>query len=414
MRFCSLHTLICFGIAKAALSVSATSFDPPGLFLTFAEDPSTSMVIDWQTEEADQGREILHWRGVDDAHWNLARGQEIPFPFSDRMIHRVALSGLEPGSEYVFHFGIDSRVFRFRTLPDNFDRPLRLIFGGDTRHRQEWMEAVNREALKLDPDLIVWGGDLAYADGREDRIDRWYEWFDANKNTLIHDDGRVVPILVGVGNHEVRRGYWYRQIEEYATAGDLNAHREIYAPYFFSLFAFPGQPGFATLDLGDKVSIIMLDSDHLNPVAGAQTYWLQEMLDARQEVPWVIPVYHVPAWPSVRDFAGRTSRKVRENWVPLFERYNVRIAFENHDHVYKRTEPIRGDEVTDPTNGIVYLGDGAWGVGVRQTHDVDETWYLARAEAVRHLILMTIHDESRADILVVDEDGNRIDEYRLE
>lgn len=390
-------------------------FDPPGLFLTFVDDPSVSIVIDWHTNESDQGRTKLHWRAPGNSEWQIKSANVIPFPFSDRTINRVSLCGLTPNTEYKFHFGKHSRVFRFRTLPDNFDRPLRLIFGGDTRERQWMMEEMNRQALKLDPDIIVWGGDLAYADGREDRPHLWYQWFDANRNTLIHENGRVIPIIVGVGNHEVKGGYWYRQVEAYATAGDLDAHREKYAPYFMNLFAFPGQPGFGVIDLGGLVSFIMLDSDHLNPVKGAQTYWLQEVLESRSDFPWIFPVYHVAAWPSVRDFEGRTPRAIREHWVPLFEQHNIRVAFEHHDHTYKRTEPIREGKTTEPSDGIVYFGDGAWGVSARViVHGSEATWYLARAESVRHLILMNILDNTRADISVIDVEGKEVDTWAFE
>lgn len=392
----------------------AVAFDPVGLLLTFVDNPATSMVIDWHTEPEEADRSILYWRKADEPEWFVSNASQRPFPFSTRTINRAALRGLESNAEYVFHFGEGSRQFRFRTLPDSFARPLRLIIGGDTRHSQSMMEATNRQALKQDPDLIIWGGDLAYADGRADRVDRWYEWFDAIRNTLIHEDGRVIPILAGVGNHEVRGGYWHRHVEAYATAGDLNAHREQLAPYFLNLLAFPGQPGFGVIDIGDMVSLVMLDTDHLNPIAGAQTYWLRNVLANRSEVPWILPVYHVPAWPSVRNFNGRSSVAVREHWLPLFERSQVRLAFEHHDHAYKRTLPIRAGQVTDIAKGIVYFGDGAWGVHTREVHSVDETWYLAHAESVHHLILMTIHDEQHADVTVIDPDGRIVDKWRFD
>lgn len=416
MKLCIPFLVLFFISANTSYtSPEHTEFDPPGIFLTFVDDPATSIVIDWHTEVADRGRTELHWKMTGESVWRKDDAKLVPFPFSNRMVHRVFLSELEPASEYTFRFGENSRVFKFRTLPDNFDRPLRLMFGGDIRERQHIMEEMNRQAIKHDPDMIIWGGDLAYADGREDRPHIWYQFFDANRNTLIHDDGRVIPILVGVGNHEVKGGYWYRQLHDYVTAGDLNAHRELHAPYFLNLMAFPGQPGFGVIDLGGLVSFVMLDSDHLNPIAGAQTYWLKDVLQARSDVPWVIPVYHVPAWPSVREFDGRSNVAVREHWVPLFERYNVRVAFEHHDHIYKRTEPIRANQIVEPSEGIVYFGDGAWGVSARQlTRDAKDTWYLSRADSIRHVILMTIHDESRADIAVIDLEGDEVDSWTFE
>jgi acid phosphatase type 7 len=392
------------------------AFDPVGLYLTFVSDPARSIVIDWQLTPADGERPLVYWRplGADSA-WHATAAPAHRFPFSDRRIHRAAIDGLTPDTQYEFHFGTDSRVFRFRTLPANFERPLRLVIGGDTRHRKEWMNAVNRQALPLDPDLIIWGGDFSYADGLPAKINNWYEWFESIKETLIDESGRVVPIVGCVGNHEVRNGYWYRpDPRRYALAGDLNALRQSVAPYFFSLMAFPGQPGYGVLDVGDLLSLIMLDTDHLNPVAGAQTEWLKSVIAERSATAWVIPVYHVGAYPSVRDYTARTATAIRHHWLPLFEQHGVRLAFENHDHAYKRTHPLRGGVVVAPAEGITYLGDGAWGVEERIPVDAEASWFLARSAPLRHLIALSITSRHHAEVTVIGEHGTVIDSLVIE
>ncbi len=115
----------------------------------------------------------------------------------------------------------------------------------------------------------------------------------------------------------------------------------------------------------------------------------------------------LPAYPSVRSFTGRAS-VLREHWVPLFEEAGVRVAFENHDHAYERTVPIRA--VREDPDGIVYIGDGAWGVPVRPVHEARDTWYLEKSMPVRHFILLTIHGESQ-DMKMIDEEGTLIDHH---
>jgi hypothetical protein len=107
---------------------------------------------------------------------------------------------------------------------------------------------------------------------------------------------------------------------------------------------------------------------------------------------------------------GQTHSRIREHWVPLFEKYGVKMAFENHDHVYKRTYPIRNNAVS--SDGVVYIGDGAWGVGTREVgrdHKGQE-WYLKRAVSDRHAVIVTIHGTLQ-HLLVVNEEGIIIDEY---
>jgi len=87
------------------------------------------------------------------------------------------------------------------------------------------------------------------------------------------------------------------------------------APHFYQLFAFPGHPGYNVLDIGDYLSLIILDSDHSHPIEGGQTEWLENVLLERAGGKrHLMPVYHVPAWPSHRPFDGRVSVRVRENW----------------------------------------------------------------------------------------------------
>ncbi|MFA9478151.1 fibronectin type III domain-containing protein [Phycisphaerales bacterium AB-hyl4] len=411
---------ICFG---ARLQVVKDVQTPAALYLTWQRDPTTTMTIQWHTEQLHDEVTIEYGPAGSD---ELSRtdGDTRPMPHSDRHIQTVELTDLEPGSDYRFRIyrsgdGNSSSFYTFRTMPAEADRPIRIAVGGDTRHSQARMEQTNRVAASLDPDFIVWGGDLAYADGRADRVDRWYEYFNAIMNTLITDEGRVIPTIVGIGNHEMLRprgGNYYFNFPEfdepedyYTHDGDLDQWRNDNAPYFFALFAFPGQPGYGVLDFGDYLSIVLPDTNHANPIPGEQTQWLEQVLADREHVQHVIPVYHVPGYPSARPFTGRASREVREHWSPLFEQQgNIRVAFENHDHAYKRTVPIRDGE--EHEDGVVYIGDGAWGVGVRDVHDVDETWYLERAESIRHLILVTIDGQSQ-DYTVISEHGEEIDHY---
>ncbi|MFP4191655.1 MAG: hypothetical protein ACLFU6_06240 [Candidatus Hydrogenedentota bacterium] len=151
--------------------------------------------------------------------------------------------------------------------------------------------------------------------------------------------------------------------------------------------------------------------------AGLLLTWQQDPLttmtidwrsyEERDSVPHVFPNYHVPAYPSHRSYDGGVQTQVRENWVPLFEGNNIQVAFENHDHAYKRTYPIRDGEIS--SDGIVYLGDGAWGVGTRSGDSQDE-WYMDQFASERHAIIATIHGAHRKFVMV-NEHGEIIDEY---
>jgi hypothetical protein len=318
-------------------------------------------------------------------------------------LYRVELTGLQEDTLYRFQAAEHERVFAFRTMPQQLNRTLRIAMGGDTRARQDWMEAMNRVVLSYNPDFIVWGGDLAYANSDIKNLKRWEEWFSAIHNTLIDEDGRVVPILSAIGNHEVIYGY-YLHHKEYQQTDEW---RHSIAHYYYQIFPFPAA-GYGVMDVGDYLSFILLDTDHTNPVQGRQTEWLSQALKERRDRPYVFPVYHVPAYPGHRSESA-TSKRIKQLWLPLFEQNGIRLAYEHHDHVYKRTVPIRGDK--PHPEGIVYVGDGAWGVKERSVLDVATTWYLTRAESVRHAIIMTLQPGQREKLVMVSVDGVEFDRY---
>src|SRR5690606_658547 len=179
------------------------------LFLTWKEDPTSTMSINWHTLER-MSNDSIYYRMKGDSVWISRPSDKKHFPFSERLVCNVNLKNLNADAQYEFKVGHLEEIYWFKTMPTEIqDKSVVFAIGGDTYDRDlnaprhMWMERMNRAALDYNPDFIVWGGDLAYADGREDQIWRWYGWFDAVRNSLIRPDGKVIPIIVAIGNHEV-------------------------------------------------------------------------------------------------------------------------------------------------------------------------------------------------------------------
>jgi acid phosphatase type 7 len=424
-------TLALFLFSGATLLVAQQEEDknsPAGLFLTWQNDPTTTMTIDWHTKPGDEAKLTLDYKKTGNNEWTTVSASQHVFPYSDRTIHRVELTGLHPNTYYHFRVGEFERVYKFRTMPQTNHRPVRFGAGGDTSIGEIFKE-MNLTVMKYDPDFIVWGGDLAYANAREENLHRWISWFERVQQDLITEEGRVVPLILAIGNHEMidhhypysdataRRMGIGEEMELKYERGEIpestREWREENAPYFYNLFAFPGHPGYGVLDFGNYLSLIILDGSHSNLIGGRQTEWLEDVLKSRKGIPHLIPVYHKPAYPSYRVQPGGIPnqiwpKQVLQFWVPLFEKHGVRVALEHDDHAYKRTYPLLNNKI-DPA-GIVYIGDGAWGVGTREPLGPEDVWYLKRSAKENHAIIVTLHGPHQ-HFLIVNNDGEVIDEY---
>lgn len=367
----------------------------PIFYLTWEHDPARSMVIKWLAD--DDANAAVEWRAIGAASWSRIAPQPAARLNSRWSIHGVELLGLAPAADYEFRFASLPTVYKFRTAPADLGQPLRFVEGGDVYYSRKVLDPINALAAKFEPAFAVLGGDLAYSHTNNvEQTDRWVDYFASWMENAVTPSGRHIPMLVAIGNHEVA-GNWGQTPEQ--------------AVSFYKLFPLPGRPGYAALDFGNYLSLILLDSGHTAPVAGAQTTWLKSALAARSQVPHVFPAYHVTAYPSFRvgetNASGRITFQIQTNWCPVFDQFRLPLVFEHHDHAFKRTFPLRAGHV-DPL-GTVYLGDGAWGVDPRPPKLGPATWYLAKAAAVRHFYVVTLYAEAR-HVLAVDENGRVFDE----
>jgi hypothetical protein len=81
--------------------------------------------------------------------------------------------------------------------------------------------------------------------------------------------------------------------------------------------------------------------------------------------------YHKPAYPAVKHFDREDFARVRQVWVPLFEKYDIDIALESDGHALKKTVPLLQNKPNP--KGIIYIGEG--GMGVPQRTPDPERWY---------------------------------------
>lgn len=394
-------------VVAAGPAIALEPRDMVGLYLTWYGDPTTSIGVNWVDLYEDSGDTVMY-RAAGETAWRSAKGKNGKVADTVMRVHQVALKDLKPDTLYDFTVGDreqrDARRFlRFRTMPAEMSRPVRFVTGGDMQHSREMVDAMNRVAGKLDPDFAVLGGDLAYANDVE--AVPWFDWLQSWTRHMRTSDGRLIPMIAVIGNHEVSNG-GYGQTPEQAR-------------YFYDLFPLPESKSNFAVDFGKYLSFVALDSDHSQRVAD-QTAWLDTAMKERGDQRFLFAVYHYPAYGTAKLDEGselpcdnRVAREIRTGWAPLFERYGVTAVFENDHHTYKRTHRLRNHR-RDDENGVLYLGDGAWGVHARPiTPPAEQVWYLARAEQRNHLWLVTL-DGPKATFEAIDAEGKVFDKVTSE
>ncbi|HLN30072.1 MAG TPA: metallophosphoesterase family protein [Gemmataceae bacterium] len=372
------------------------AFQPSTLFLTWQRDPTTTMTVQWVGTAGETSDTKISYATLRNDHWQTLQTCAKPYPTTDFKVFRAELTGLTPGTDYRFRIGKHSPTYRFRTMPVKATNPIPFISGGDCGVNVHTV-ANNIQAARQDPMFAIIGGDLGYDNGRS--VDVSLAFLRNYSKHMIGRDGRLIPMVTCIGNHEVDGGY-----------GKPRAQ----APFFYALFdGLFRDTGYATLDFGDYLSLVLLDTGHTSPIGGDQADWLEKTLKARADHPHVMVVNHVPAYPSFRNSEGTdgkegTGEGNRKHWVPLFQKYRVPVVLEHHDHTFKRTKPLLDGVAHE--NGVLYLGDGSWG-RLRRPHTPEELAYLAVTSKDYHLSLHRIQGAERFH-LAMDEFGRVMDVCR--
>ncbi len=300
-----------------------------GVYLTWSADPATTMTVNWLSLYAKASETDRYRRGT--GEWSRVDGAGKPVEPSGLWVRRARLSGLEPDAVYEFAIAAEAPdgprgVHTFRTMPRELRRAVTFVTGGDMMHTREMVDVMNKQAGRLAPDFALLGGDLAYGDNVDATrlVDFFQSW-------MVHArgrDGRLIPMVAVISNHEVQRGYRGRP--------------EVEASQFYTLFGFPGGKARHVLDFGSYLSLVNLDSEYTEAIKGAQAAWLGETLAARAEQTFLFACYHFPAYGTSKAPAPGTlpidhprAIAIRTHWMPHLERHGVTAVFENDHHNFK-------------------------------------------------------------------------------
>ncbi len=285
------------------------------------------------------------------------------------------LQGLEPATIYCYEVHDGGRRLAgphgFTTAPRS-GRPIRLVAFGDMGWRSTDQAAVLDQMSRVEFDLALLAGDIAYPDGTLDQLER-------NFFAVYAPLMRSAPFYPASGNHD------------YLTSG---------AAPFRQAFSLPENGGEAgrerwySFDWGD-LHVVVLDSEVLGP---AQTRWLDADL-AGTRAPWVIAVVHRAPFGSGERGPDLPTRRAL---VPILTRHRVPLVLAGHEHHYERLYP---------PGGGTYVVTGGGGRGTRRILEA-RAEYSAFAAQVAHFVYISIEGD-RLRLWAIDASGQTFDTATL-
>ena len=448
--------------------VHGSAVSPFGRHLAFGADPKTQMRISWQVPLAvkkpyvriglrpdDLSRRIaaevrhLHTPGLSGVRLAL-----------DQYYLHAALDALRPGTTYYYGVGHDGfdpasasrrpTIGSFRTAPASPEKFVFTAFGD--QGVSQAAAANDHVLLRQNPAFHLHAGDICYADSngrgqKSDGYDPGYWDLFLKQNEQV---ARSVPWMVTTGNHDMEA--WYSpegyggQLARFSLPDSGFDPRTAPGVYAFTY----GNVGFVALDANDVSYEIPANLGYTD---GRQTAWLDRKLRelrADKAVDFVVVFFHHCAYSTS---SHASDGGVRAEWLPLFARHQVDLVINGHNHVYERTDAIKGGEVgrkvpigasTDPTrDGTVYVTAGGGGkdlygfpAGVKESYEghvrdresVDTHHWtrsrVSKAETVewsrvryRGFSLLSVEAESgtrpRLKVSALTQSGKRIDHFEV-
>lgn len=350
-----------------------------GPYLTWAGDPSTTMVISYETPRTVST--TVFW-GTNKSTFNVNTTTNL-------RIHQINLTGLEPNTLYYYKINSTeitcyymNKYYSFRTgLNQTEAGAFRFAVYGDnqltTFGRSEHQRIVDRVATH-DPDFIINTGDMV-ADSSD--LVNWDRLFYELRNLASRK-----PFMASIGNHELYEG----NIPDYGAN-------------FRKFFAYEGVEDYYSFNYSNVCFLALNVSTDEHRITAAERTWLNEtlfMANSSSDIDWIIVYFHVPLYSSGGH--GNNQHHI-DDYAQILKDYEVDIVFQGHDHHYERMN-------IDGTHFFVNGGGG----GIL---DFFLPWYGTRSWSQYKLIayhyLIIDVDGKNLNIQAIRVDGFVFDEIHL-
>jgi hypothetical protein len=304
-----------------------------------------SVIIRWRTDVSSRSRVSF---GTD--------SKKLDRTISDIKLvteHQVQLTDLKPSTKYYYSIGAlkdtiegnDGNYFITLPVAGTIDLYRIGVFGdcgylsvGQANVRDQFISYLGNNYMNAW--LLL--GDNAYNDGTDAEYQA--KFFNVYRELL-----KRYPMYPSPGNHDYHDADF---TAEYAQNNHTTAYYQNFSmPVNGEAGGVPSHnPAFYSFDIGN-IHFLSLDSYgkeenqfFLYDTTGPQMQWVKKDLEANQNKQWIIAYTHFPPYSMTTHNSDTESGlyKIRENVVPILERYGVDLLICGHSHGYERSRLLNG------------------------------------------------------------------------
>ncbi|MDW0146687.1 MAG: metallophosphoesterase [Nitrososphaeraceae archaeon] len=223
----------------------------------------------------------------------------------------------EPSHDTYKGYGLDATNDKSKGNDDNDDKSFNFAAAGDfgcSTNAQNTVESI----VQREPELVLPLGDLSY----HSSADCWFDITSPLKGKM----------MVTLGYHDTQDGA--AKMNQYINSFQLDK------PYY-------------SYDYKKVHFLIMASQSDYNEGSDQYNFVVQDLEKASQnkDIEWTVVTSYGPFYTSPS--THKAEKDLRDIYHPIFEKYNVDLVLQAHNHNYQRTYPISYNSAGDSSEPIL-------------------------------------------------------------
>lgn len=319
-----------------------TTVEQKALNLTIGED-ETKMNLTWYANTNTSGTVQLAKAGA------MING-EFPSQFTtveatnnqanDKGFYynQATLANLEENTKYVYRVvngNQVSKIYDFTTK--DFDGSYNFIFAGDpqigasgsaSKDTEGWDKTLSDSINKFNPNFILSAGDQVNTASDENQYSGY----------LDHEELTSVPQATTIGNHDSSSNAYTQHfnLPNETAKGETAAGTDYWYVYNNTLF---------------------MNINTNNTSTAEHKAFMKEAIKENQDVRWKVVVFHHSVYSVASHSVESSILKRREELTPVFDDLGIDVVLMGHDHVYVRSNMMKGMKVSQETKDLTSVTD---------------------------------------------------------